>query len=517
MFQTLRTRLLLSYIAILLILLVLIGFVLLVFLATRPVSTEDLTNKLTATLLDVRVLETLRLSLRPGQGQGQGQGANAAFLDSFDLSAIEQLVTSYLLDESSARDVRTLVVDGNGVVSFDSDESFSTGQIMGGISRDPLLQIGRVRLNTVFKGKFTNPDGKQWVYVAQPLRPLLEVRSDTQFIMVAAPVPKQTLRQVFGTFGKTFLRPLAQAGLIGLVIAIGLSVLIAGSVARPLQRMSQAARRIAQGDYRQRVRAEGPREVRALAGSFNEMVERVSIAQQTQRDFLANVSHDLRTPLTSVQGFAQAIVDGVASDPASAQHAAQIIYDEAARMHRMVESLLDLARIEAGQMDMRQRAVAPSDLLNAIGESCAVRARDKGLTLTLDISPDLPRLAGDGDRLAQVFNNLLDNALKHTPPGGQIMLRAHPAAHGVAVVVQDTGEGIPAADLPLIFERFYQVDKSRRRDRRSGMGLGLAIVRQIVQMHGGSIQVASAVGQGTTFTVWLPLPAPDMSTISVRR
>jgi signal transduction histidine kinase len=322
---------------------------------------------------------------------------------------------------------------------------------------------------------------------------------------------------VFGAFGKTFMLPLAQAGLIGLVIAIGLAVLIAGSVARPLQRMSQAARRIAQGDYRQRVQVEGPREVRALAGSFNEMVERVSIAQQTQRDFLANVSHDLRTPLTSVQGFAQAIVDGVASDPTSAQHAAQIIYDEAARMHRMVESLLDLARIEAGQMDMRQRAVAPSDLLHAIGESLSVRAREKGLTLTLDIFPDLPRIAGDGDRLAQVFNNLLDNALKHTPSGGQILLRAQPAAHGIAVTVQDTGEGIPTEDLPLIFERFYQVDKSRRRDRRSGMGLGLAIVRQIVQMHGGSIHVASTVGQGTTFTVWLPLPAPDLSTISVRR
>jgi signal transduction histidine kinase len=288
-------------------------------------------------------------------------------------------------------------------------------------------------------------------------------------------------------------------------------------VARPLNRMSRAARRIAGGDYQQRVPVNGPREVRTLAASFNDMAGRVALSQQAQRDFLANVSHDLRTPLTSIQGFSQAIAEGVTSDPEAAQRAAQVIHDEAARMHRMVESLLDLARIEAGQLDFQAHAVALSDLLQGIGDSLSVRAREKGLLLELDVPPGLPRIAGDGDRLAQVFTNLLDNAIKHTPAGGQITLQAETTSNGVTVTVQDTGVGVPPDDLPRIFERFYQVDKSRQSDRRSGMGLGLAITKQIVEAHGGVIQVTSAPGQGTTFTVWLPLPAPDMTTVAGRR
>jgi signal transduction histidine kinase len=355
------------------------------------------------------------------------------------------------------------------------------------------------------------------VFVAQSIRPLNDRRPESPFVAVAQPVPRPSLRQVFAFFGQTFFVPLVEAGLIGLALAAGLAVLIAGSVARPLGRMSRAARRIAGGDYRQRVAVEGPKEVRALAVSFNEMAGQVAAAQQAQRDFLANVSHDLRTPLTSIQGFSQAIAEGVASDPASAQRAAQIIQDETARLHRMVESLLDLARIEAGRLDMTQRAVALSDLLRGVGDSLSPKARDKGVALDLDIPPHLPRLAGDGDRLAQVFTNLIDNAIKHTPEGGRIVLRAEGEANGIAITIQDTGEGIPAPDLPRIFERFYQVDKSRQNDRRSGMGLGLAITRQIVEAHGGTIRVASKVGEGAIFTVWLPLPSPEMTTAVGRR
>ncbi|MBI5960701.1 MAG: HAMP domain-containing histidine kinase [Chloroflexi bacterium] len=520
MLLTLRNRLLLSYVAILLILLVLVGFVLLVFLATRPLPTEEITNDLTATLLDVRVLETVRLEIQPGDWSvwlGRNNNGNGQTLSMPSIRRIEQTIVGYLTDESSSRDVRTLIINGQGIVRFDSAGAFVTGERVQQIDQEELLHRGIGRLNAVYQGHFSDPDGEKWLYVAQPLRPMAEIQADSLFVIVAAPVPHPTLGEVFRVFGDTFFMPLAQAGLIGLVIAVGLSVLISGSVARPLQRMSEAARRIARGDYRQRVPVNGPREVRALAGSFNEMAERVAATQQAQRDFLANVSHDLRTPLTSIQGFSQAIAEGVAGDQASAQRAALIIHDEAARMHRMVESLLDLARIEAGQLDLKPRAIAPSELLLGIGESLSVRARDKGLNLALDVPPDLPRIAGDGDRLAQVFNNLLDNAIKHTPQGGNVRLHAQTAQRGIAVTVQDSGEGIPADDLPRIFERFYQVDKSRQHDRRSGMGLGLAIVRQIVQLHGGTINVASEIGHGTTFTVWLPLPTPAMTTVSGRR
>ena len=507
MLNTLRNRLLLSYVAILLTLLVLVGFVLLVFLGTRPLPTDEITGDLTAALLDLRAVEVLRVEISSAQSNG----------GRINITTLEDRVINLLNDETQQRNVRTLITGTNGQVVYDSSATFARGDLFTSTQSTPLIPPTRIRLNELIKGRFRNPDGSMWLYVAQPIRPAA-LNRDSSMIVVAAPVPQTSLSEVFRLFGDTFFVPLIQAGLIGLLIAVGLALLIAGSVARPLLRMSQAARRMAAGDFRQRVKVEGPREVRALADSFNEMAEQVATTQQAQRDFLANVSHDLRTPLTSIQGFSQAIAEGVASDPASAQHAAQIIYDETARLHRMVESLLDLARIEAGQLDMRRQAIALPDLLRGIEERLAVKAQERAITFTVELPDGLPRIAGDGDRLAQVFTNLIDNAIRHTPDGGQIAVRAVPSGQGVAVSVQDTGEGIPPEDLPRIFERFYQVDKSRRRDRRAGtgLGLGLSIVRQIVEAHGGTIQAQSVLGQGTTFTVWLPFLGADVSTISAR-
>ena len=161
--------------------------------------------------------------------------------------------------------------------------------------------------------------------------------------------------------------------------------------------------------------------------------------------------------------------------------------------------------------------VGLTDLLQGIHTSMAFKAQEKGLVLHADVPPDLPRIPGDGDRLAQVFTNLIDNAITHTPSGGSVTLHASASDDGVAIAVHDTGVGIPAEDLPRIFERFYQVDKSRESNRRSGMGLGLAITKQIVEAHGGSIQVASKVGEGSIFTIWLPFLAPDMTTVIYER
>jgi signal transduction histidine kinase len=238
--------------------------------------------------------------------------------------------------------------------------------------------------------------------------------------------------------------------------------------------------------------------------------------QQVQRDFLANVSHELKTPLTSIQGFAQAIQDGAAGDSASIRKSATIIYDEATRMNRMVGELLDLARIETGQIVMRREAVQLDQLLPNVIERLALRAQEGGVALSADITAGLPAIVGDGDRLAQVFSNLIDNALKHTPSGGKVTVaarlisgssavkRGKPLA-GVEITVADTGAGIPPEDLSRIFERFYQVDKSRVKSRTGSLGLGLAIVREIVTAHGGTIHAESIVGLGTKFVVWLPV------------
>ena len=233
------------------------------------------------------------------------------------------------------------------------------------------------------------------------------------------------------------------------------------------------------------------------------MAERVEAAQRSQRDFVANVSHELKTPLTSIQGFSQALLDGTASTPETTARAAYVIHDEAERMRRMVDELLTLARFDAGEVVMARERLELGPLLQACVERMAPQAQAAGVALERDV-PEPLSVTGDGDRLAQVFANLLDNALTHTPTGGRVTLAARRAERTpvVEVMVTDTGTGIPAEALSRLFERFYQVDQARPRGR--GAGLGLAIVKEIVEAHGGTIAAESVVGLGSKFTVCLP-------------
>ncbi len=253
-----------------------------------------------------------------------------------------------------------------------------------------------------------------------------------------------------------------------------------------------------------------------LALAFNDMNRRVLATQRSQREFVANVSHELKTPLTSVQGFSQAILDGTANTPEELSQAARVIYDEAGQMHRLVLDLLDLARLDSGTLDLRRAPVDVPALLRNIAEKFTPQAQNAGVSISVD-SPALPVITGDGDRLAQVFSNLVDNALKHTPAGGNISLRARvadpPSGTGngtwIQVDVADTGAGIAPEALPHIFERFYQADPSRPGGEKHGTGLGLAIVNEIVAAHGGKMSVRSTLNAGSTFTVSLPLTIPD--------
>jgi two-component system sensor histidine kinase ResE len=255
-----------------------------------------------------------------------------------------------------------------------------------------------------------------------------------------------------------------------------------------------------------------------MAGSFNVMASQVAATRQAQRDFVANVSHDLKTPLTSIAGWSQALLDGTAGKAEQQQQAARIIYDEAGRMGRLVNQLLDLARIESGELQMSFEPVDLQQLLGDIQRNSSLRAEEKGIQLT--VVPEHPNqglnelggveravVAGDRDRLIQIITNLVDNALDHTPAGGRVHLELKSYGDkAVELVVQDNGPGIPADELGRIFERFYQVDKSRSRtERERGAGLGLAIVKELVEAHQGRIFVQSQVGQGSDFVVRLPL------------
>src|SRR4030042_1210630 len=224
------------------------------------------------------------------------------------------------------------------------------------------------------------------------------------------------------------------------------------------------------------------------------MSRQVKHSQQMLRDFVADVSHELRSPLTSIKGFAQAIVDGTAKDKKAQLKAAGVIEDESKRMMRLVEELLEFSRLESGQITMVKEPVDLKELLQQCYEIFLMRAEEKGIRLKTDIEP-LPPVTGDIDRLEQVFSNLLDNALKHTPAGSEVSITAqHPQPGFIEIAVTDTGPGIPGEQLRHIFERFYRADPSAG---KAGAGLGLAIARQIVLAHGGDIMAKNTLGKGT--------------------
>jgi signal transduction histidine kinase len=304
------------------------------------------------------------------------------------------------------------------------------------------------------------------------------------------------------------------SGFIAFVLSLLLAFWLARSLSRPLQRAAAAAERVAAGDHAISLDIRHPDEARRLAQTFNAMVQAVESSRRSQRDFVANVSHELRTPLTSIRGFAQAILDGTADDGPAIRRAASVIQDETGRLSRMVQKLLDLTRIESGEISMSWHPIELTALLQSCVEQFSLLAGEKDVQLVTETSGPV-HLVGDGDRLMQVFTNLTDNALKHTAPGGKITLRVaeEEDCECASVSISDTGCGIPEADLPRVFERFYQVDKSRSRGvaaRDRGVGLGLAIASEIVRAHGGHIRVDSIVDVGTRFRVFLPLtPAVD--------
>jgi signal transduction histidine kinase len=313
---------------------------------------------------------------------------------------------------------------------------------------------------------------------------------------------------------------------------------LAGSIARPIRAMTEATAQVARGEPHQPIPEEGVEEVTDLARGFNTMVREVERSQRTLRDFVANASHELRTPLTAIQGFSQAVEDGVLDAPEPTRDAAALIHREANRMRRLVEDLLLLSRVEARDRGDVRGTVDLAELLDTIAQRIELVTRDRGLRLTLDL-PERLLAQGDANELEHLFGNLLDNAAKYAPDGAAITVRAAldtgnvagaggaritRAADGagrdgtrarrprVVVTVHNTGSYIPTEDLPHIFDRFYRVDKSRSREV-AGSGLGLAIAHEVVERHGGTIRAESDPATGTSFVVTLPA-APEAQQVA---
>ncbi len=272
-----------------------------------------------------------------------------------------------------------------------------------------------------------------------------------------------------------------------------------------LQRLAEAAAAVARHDYSQRVKLEDNPDLAEVSQAFNEMAGALGRSEQQRRDLIADIVHELRTPVSVLQANLQAILDDVY--PLDKAEVARL-YDEVCLLRRVVEDLQDLALAGAGELHLCRQPIRVAGVLRSTVESLALAAEAQEVTLSLRLTEpaSLPTVEADPDRLAQVLRNLLLNALRHTPVGGSVIVTASPVKGAIEVTVADTGEGIAAADLPYVFDRFWRADRSRgpRQGTAGGTGLGLSVARSLVQAHGGRIWVESHLGRGSTFHFTLP-------------
>lgn len=411
-------------------------------------------------------------------------------------NSTQEQLERFIYSEAEDSQLRLAIIKTSGTVQVDS-----------GDGRLPLLTIHSKIRRSETDGTYTFWDlqGNAWLYTLCPI--------DRQnYLMIVAKRPRLTIRVIFRD---DVLAPIFLAGTAALALAFLLGWGIARWITNPLQRMSNVAHLLAKGENRT-MPVEGPQEVQKLAQAFNYLIHKVQISQQSQRDFVANVSHELKTPITSIQGFAQAMLDGTADSPVSLRQAAQVIYDEAGRMYRLVMDLLSLAKLEAGTANLKRDQVDLDGLLNSIVKKFQIRAEQNRVELCTQLAP-IQFCIGDGDRLAQVFTNLIDNALKYSPTGSKVTISLDVVDNTAMIQVADNGIGIAKEDQRRIFERFYQIEKSRRGGPGRGVGLGLPIARQIVLAHSGDIWVESELGKGSTFVVKLPLIRPDDPTLVFRK
>lgn len=301
-----------------------------------------------------------------------------------------------------------------------------------------------------------------------------------------------------GTPAGEFLASVNQAIVSSAVIA-GILALILGAVlfiqiTAPLRQLKKAAAAIAQGDLSQRVQIRSRDELGELGQTFNHMAESLSIAETQRQHMVADVAHELRTPLAAIQGTLEGMQDGVLpldQEQLAALHAETIL------LNRLVGDLRLLSLAEAGQLKLERQEIEPGGFIERVVERLKSQANQKNITLETEIHPGLPAISMDSDRITQVLNNLVSNALRYTPEGGTITIQARmlPGSSLLQVSVTDTGSGIDPENLPHVFDRFYRVDKSRTRSS-GGSGLGLAIVKQLVEAHGGKVMAESPIYQG---------------------
>ncbi|MCM3122038.1 MULTISPECIES: ATP-binding protein [unclassified Mesobacillus] len=292
-------------------------------------------------------------------------------------------------------------------------------------------------------------------------------------------------------------------GVVFIVIAAYLGFKMLHRLTRPLAAMKQAAEKVSDGDYSARVDIQSNDEIGELAKAFNHMSESVQKEDEKKREFLADVSHELRTPISYIKGYSEALEAGIIKNPEERNKYLKLINRESGRMVKIVEDLLDLSRLDAGEYNLVKRPFSLAQLIDDFIIKYEPAMNEKNISLSLDLDPDII-INGDEGRLEQIFQNIIDNSIRYTEKDGMISIRLNKHSFGCKVEIQDTGIGIPAEDIAKLTDRFYRVNKARSR-ADGGTGLGLAIVDKLVKLHDGKMEIASELGKGTTIKLYFPV------------
>lgn len=300
------------------------------------------------------------------------------------------------------------------------------------------------------------------------------------------------------------------AGLLAVLLALLVVNYLASHIVYPLKAMQKTAGAMARGDYNTLVKVETSDEVGRLGLALNSLardlasyITKLNQMEKLRRDFVANVSHELRTPLTIIRSYNEALLDGTVDNPKQINKYYCLVRDEAVRLERLINDLLDLSRLQSAKTVIDKEKLPLPAVAASVVHMLEQQAQQKEIHLLAN-TQEAPAIWGNGDRITQLLLILLDNAIKYTPSGGTVTLTTFTDGDAATVEIADTGTGIPAEDLPYIWERFYKVDKSHCRDD-SGTGLGLAIAKQIIELHQATVKVTSQIGQGTTITIWFSL------------
>lgn len=325
-------------------------------------------------------------------------------------------------------------------------------------------------------------------------------------IILHAPI--EGIERTFGQMRESIL----WATLFGVVITTAMVSYLSWSISRPLRTIERTAAEIGRGNYAERVQVDTSDEIADLAHTINTMAEKLEKVEQerlhleqVRNDFLANVSHELRTPLTAMQGFLEALQDGLVEEEEARQKYYAVMYTETMQVNRLVDDLMDLMKLENNEVNLAKFPVDVGEVINKVAFSFRAEAEEKGIQIEVELEEELPRIYADKDRIAQILKNLVKNAVKFTEQG-EIRLTAKNEEKWVRIQVADTGIGIAGDDLHRIWERFFKVDRGRSKNNK-GTGLGLAIVKELVELHDGKWNVESMPGHGSTFTVWIPTTA----------